>query len=141
MDGDFVVGFTPIEGSIYLAYDDSLQTGRNWMVDEAVWSEVAEHSYLIRAVVIYKATGLIEELEGTSINVYPNPASEVLNIDATNDVQHLTLINPVGQVVYDAAMEANKTSIDLSEFPGGVYMVQLKKADGTVLSTKKVIIH
>jgi hypothetical protein len=95
------------------------------MFDELTWSEV---------------TGVIEELERTLINVYPNPASNVLNIDAGNDVRQVTLINPAGQVVYDVVLEANKTSIDLNEFSVGVYMVQLKKADGTVLSTEKVII-
>jgi hypothetical protein len=85
-------------------------------------------------------TGINEELSGVSISVYPNPASDVLNIEAGNDVQQVTLINPVGQVVYDAVLEANKTSIDLSEFSDGVYMVQLKKADGTVMSTEKVVI-
>ena len=86
------------------------------------------------------ATGINEELSGVSISIFPNPASDVLNIEASNEIYQVTLINPVGQVVYDAVLETNKTSIDLREFSDGVYMVQLKNADGTVLSTEKVVI-
>ena len=137
---DFVVGFLG-SAQINLGIDDSSEdSGRNWVVNQTGWDPATTYNFQIRATVEYTATGVIEVLGGTPTNVYPNPASNVLNIDAGNNVQQVTLINPVGQVVYDAVLEANKTSIDLSEFSVGVYMVQLKKADGTVLSTEKVII-
>jgi hypothetical protein len=141
-DGDFVVGFLIHDPAAFLGYDGEVETDRYWNYDvtNQIWTEETSKAYFIRAVVQVTATGLIEELEGTMINVYPNPASDVLNINAENGVKQVTLINPVGQVVYDAVLEANKTSIDLSEFTVGVYMVQLKKADGTVLSTQKVVI-
>ena len=137
--GDFVVGFLHIDPSAFLGIDADLDNDRAWILDNGIWTE-SDEAILIRAIVEYTATGVIEELEGTMINVYPNPASNVLNIDAGSDVQQVTLINPVGQVVYNTQLEADKTSIDLSGYSVGVYMVQFKGKDGTVLSTEKVIV-
>lgn len=141
-DGDFVVGFLINDPAGYLGYDEDAEADRYWNYDvtNSAWTEETSKAYFIRAVVEYTATGVIEELEGTLINVYPNPASNVLNIDASNNVQQVTLINPVGQVVYNTVLEADKTSIDLSGYSVGVYMVQFKSADGSVLSIEKVII-
>lgn len=141
-DGDFVVGFLINDPAGRLGYDDGVETDRYWNFDitNATWTEETSKAYFIRAIVEYTATGVIEELEGTMIKVYPNPASNVLNIDASNDVRQVTFINSVGQEVYNTLLETDQTSVNLNGYSEGVYMVQFKSSDGTILSTQKVIV-
>lgn len=139
-DGDFVVGYKPMDQAAYLAYDADLNTGRNWILDitNSDWSEVTNHSFLIRAVVEY-TTGEIEELEGTPISIYPNPATNVLNIEAGKDVQKVTLFNLAGQMVFTEQMQTGKTSIDLNGLMKGLYFVRIESMEGT--NTQKLIIQ
>jgi large repetitive protein len=67
-----------------------------------------------------------------SINIYPNPAKDVINIDAetkgSNAVQ-IQIIDVLGQVIYkNYALSTNgsvSTSIDVSSFASGHYQVML----------------
>ena len=138
-DGDFVVGYKPMDAAAYLAEDADLETGRNWVLDITLttWAEVTNRTFLIRAVVEY-STGEIEELEGTPISIYPNPATNVLNVDVSGKMQQLTLINLAGQMVYSQEVEAGTTSIELNGFMSGLYFVRIENEKGTI--TRKVII-
>lgn len=139
-DGDFVVGYKPMDAAAYLGEDNSLQTGRNWVLDITLttWAEVTNRTFLIRAVVQY-TTGEIEELEGTPISIYPNPATNVLNIDVSGKMQQLTLINPTGQLVFSQEVEAGTTTINLNGLESGLYFVRIENENNT--TTKKVVIQ
>ena len=138
--GDFVVGYSPHDVSAFLGLDITIQNGRNWIMDmtDATWSEETSHAYVIRAVVMY-TTGEIEELEGTSISIYPNPATNVLNIDVSGNMQKLTLINPAGQIVFSQEVDAGITSIDLNNLDKGLYFVRIENENNT--TTRKIIIQ
>ena len=84
------------------------------------------------------STAINEELSGVSISVFPNPATDVLNIEASNEMQNVMLVNQTGQVVRSIELEAGKTSIDLNGLGTGVYFVKIETAKGT--TTKKVVI-
>jgi hypothetical protein len=84
-------------------------------------------------------TGINEELSGVSVNVYPNPATDVLNVEASNGFQQVTLINITGQVVRNIELEAGKTSIDLNGLRNGVYFVRIETEKG--ITTRKVVIQ
>jgi len=140
-EGDFVVSISPNDPSCYLAYDEDLNTGRNWTLDitNSAWSEVTEHSYLIRAIVLY-TNGEIEELAGIPINVYPNPATDVLNIETDMDIESVTILNTTGQIVFQDQVNQNGTSIDLSNLQKGIYFVRME-SEGELLSTKKIMVN
>ena len=62
-----------------------------------------------------------------------------VGLDETEDVsviRHLTIVNILGQVVYDAATERDDTATILERFPEGVYVVNILTDKGLV--TKKV---
>jgi fibronectin-binding autotransporter adhesin len=59
--------------------------------------------------------------------VYPNPAASVINIelgDVTEGV--LTIRNMVGNIVFEALASGENTSIDLSAFDRGIYIITLE---------------
>jgi hypothetical protein len=69
------------------------------------------------------------------LRVYPNPASDVLNIFYTGmkNKTHIKILNIKGQVVKDAYTSADK--INIHELIAGTYILQLNDGESTV-STK-----
>lgn len=74
----------------------------------------------------------------TSIFIYPNPASNVLNFDLKNDItiSGITINDVSGKEVYKSANTMNN-SIDVSNLSSGVYFVTFKSDNNSV--TKKFI--
>lgn len=63
----------------------------------------------------------------SSLKLYPNPATTVLNI--TNEafpIEKVTVINMQGQTLFNATYSnVNKVTIDLSSYTNGMYLVQV----------------
>ena len=71
-------------------------------------------------------------MEDVSVSVYPNPASDILNIRSANRVIAVNVFNIVGQTVISTNPGANQTELDLSTLTSGVYFVKVE----TILGTK-----
>ena len=73
------------------------------------------------------------------INIFPNPAKDVVNIIA-NDVKEVRITNLFGQVVYkNTANIINNLSLNVKCFPKGIYFVQLYNANGFIKTEKLII--
>ncbi len=79
------------------------------------------------------------------INIYPNPASEVLNIDLdnlpinTSETVRVSIYNTLGEQIKTQVVQSTNTSLLLSHFQSGLYYVQIEA--GTQQFTKKVVVH
>ncbi|MFO8128498.1 MAG: T9SS type A sorting domain-containing protein, partial [Bacteroidales bacterium] len=83
--------------------------------------------------------GINELLGEDNIAIYPNPATDVLNVVASDDITFVTVMNNVGQVVYNSkVVEENTLEITTTGFEAGVYMIKVETADDVMI--KKVII-
>lgn len=74
-----------------------------------------------------------------AINLYPNPASSILNIevmDANIDANKFSLIDVTGIVVKEIELTSNK--VDVSDLSTGIYFVRIDTASGSI--TKKLTI-
>ena len=71
------------------------------------------------------------------VSVYPNPAADYLIINA-EDINHITLINALGQVVSDQIVEGNEERVDVSQLPAGNYFVKVR-TESKIL-TKKIAV-
>ena len=89
--------------------------------------------------VAYESTG-INELDNTNFLIYPNPAKDVLTIQAENNQLPITikLINAIGETVKTELINSTTHSINVEEFLNGIYYLQLENKVGT--SSKKIII-
>jgi hypothetical protein len=140
-DGDFVVGFLINDPAAYLGYDGDVEADRYWNLDitNSTWTEETSKAYFIRAVVEYTTTGIIEELEGELIQVYPNPAKDVLTIEASADLQKASFYNISGKLVRSVDVQAGKTRLNLNGMDKGVYFLTIENENSAI--TKKVIIQ
>ena len=73
-----------------------------------------------------------------SISVYPNPTSGNVNIVALG-MNHITVLNALGQVVYDADAEGNMAVLDMNQYQAGVYMVRVTTENGESVKRVNVV--
>ena len=98
--------------------------GYGWMDVASVSSEA--YSWL--AWVYVDGYDWINE-SNESVSVYPNPTTNNVNIAAPG-INHVTVMNTLGQVVYDSHVDGNMTTLDMSQYQAGVYMVRVKTENG-----------
>jgi hypothetical protein len=74
-----------------------------------------------------------------AVNIFPNPAKDILNIHSDYEIRKVSLVNYVGQTVYERSINENEFQINVSSYITGMYFVRLETTDGHVI-TKRVTI-
>lgn len=82
-------------------------------------------------------TGLIlstnELVLDNSLLVYPNPASDVLNVELEeNRITLLEVYDITGKQVLSQQNKLNRVSIDISGFPSGIYQLKIQSDNGSI---------
>ena len=98
--------------------------GYGWMDVASVSSEV--YSWL--AWVYVDGYDWISE-SNESVSVYPNPTTGNVNIAAPG-LNHITVLNALGQVIYDSNVDGNMTTLDMDQYQAGIYMVRVATENG-----------
>ncbi len=85
----------------------------------------------------------VSDKEKPTIGVYPNPASDVVNLTLNNSLDfgdaELSLYDAQGRLVRNYKTFIDK--IDVSGLTSGIYMLNIKLNDGTYSETKKIVIN
>jgi len=79
-------------------------------------------------------------IKGSSVSIneiliYPNPATEVINISSANEIQNVSIFNYVGQKVFSG----NGNQINSSNLEAGIYLIRIETINGT--ETQKITIN
>jgi hypothetical protein len=81
----------------------------------------------------------VTEIEATTMNVYPNPATENATVIWENGtVQSIELVNMAGQVIQTIEVNAFNNKAELTAVAQGDYLVKMTTVEGTTV-IKKVI--
>lgn len=79
----------------------------------------------------------IEEREGHTFNIYPNPTNDLITITSTVDFDKIELINGLGQIVNTLpSLQTNKHTIALPKAPG-TYLIKIYSTTGMV--TQRIV--
>lgn len=70
------------------------------------------------------------ELERDQYDVFPNPASDHLEIKGLAPNEDITIYNAIGEIIFQGA---TNNSIDVSEFTSGIYLLSIDTIDGQEL--------
>jgi hypothetical protein len=90
--------------------------------------------------ITFPAVG-INELSNNTLSLYPNPATEVVNIVSSNDIKTIDVLNYIGQTVYSNKNMAQKTAqLNVTGFRSGVYFVKVTTTGG-IKTTKITVTH
>ena len=68
-------------------------------------------------------------------NLYPNPATDILNIAMETELKSIEIYSLLGQKVFST----NKNQIDVSSLSKGMYMVRVEDVNNGVSMQKLVI--
>jgi len=79
----------------------------------------------------------VNELVG-NIQVYPNPTNGQVTIEAEG-MSHLTVMNALGQTVYNAQTNADQTVLNLSQYGTGMFLIRISTEKGVSVHRVSVI--
>ena len=71
-------------------------------------------------------------------NLYPNPTNGNVTIEAEG-MQRLTVVNELGQVVYDAEVNNDTETLNMNQFGVGVFMIRIYTENGVGVKRVSVI--
>lgn len=61
------------------------------------------------------------------INIFPNPANNELNIESTQLINNIEIINTVGQTILLRSYYGQKATIDIHTIANGIYFIKVNK--------------
>jgi len=73
-----------------------------------------------------------------NISIYPNPATDVLNVVANTNISRVRIINFIGQTMFDNNVNNSSININTSAYQSGVYIISVETSNG--VSTEKITI-
>jgi hypothetical protein len=61
-----------------------------------------------------------------SLNIYPNPASTTIKIEASTPLEYIRIYNMLGQVLERFVLKKEKSiTISVADFPKGLYFLEV----------------
>jgi hypothetical protein len=81
----------------------------------------------------------IPENDIQEIAIFPNPATNSVNIKSQNTISQISIINNFGQLVFSDNFDSNSVQVNTSGFNKGIYMIQVKTVEGSLV--KKLVIQ
>ena len=121
-----------VEGRTYYEYVDAPEAGHYFYQVRAEYSNGCESEPALRLnaheynYVEMEVTG-VDENDGMAI--FPNPTKGNVTIQAAG-MQHITVVSVLGQVVYDADIDADEVILNMSQYTAGMYTVRVTTENG-----------
>ena len=120
------------EEGLFFTYNANVPAGTKYIAIEAV--ELG--TYGSYEDVIYIDNFLVTEGQvsvneyNDNVNVYPNPANNVVNVNAASNINNVEIFNMMGQKV--AAFDANDTNVQINTtaLSNGMYMMRITTENG-----------
>lgn len=81
----------------------------------------------------------IESAEECKLDVFPNPATDRITIQAPDGLRSAELLNALGQPVLFSAGDGDKAVLEVGGLARGLYMLRVKLMDG--MATRKVVLQ
>jgi hypothetical protein len=81
----------------------------------------------------------VDEYLADAINVYPNPATDVVNVKSDVQINSVKVYNYAGQVIVNEAVNSMMYQLNTSQYQSGIYFFQIETDEGTI--SKRIIIQ
>ena len=85
--------------------------------------------------IFYYSPEGVDEYETQDIEVYPNPAKDVLTVKAEN-LNSVAMYNLIGQKVFAQDFDTDEVTINTSDFDSGIYIIRIVANDEEI--TRKI---
>jgi hypothetical protein len=126
---------TTIIGVNTLVYNDlNIPAGTHEYYVTAVYPECEAKSNVVTVT-----TDITEIDNAIATAIYPNPATNFVNIKSGANMGRIMIMNNIGQVVYTNVADSQLIQVNTSDFNKGIYFIQIETVKGVV--TEKLIIQ
>lgn len=78
----------------------------------------------------------IENTSVNNFNIYPNPATDFINISGELVNNRIMMVNIIGQKIHEGPLSSK---ISIKNLPNGVYFIQITNEDNNVIFTSKFL--
>ena len=128
-DGELIANVPATDAELQ-TYFDQVAIG-NYQYQVTAVSPTCESDFaltpdLSQNYVTVNVTSVVENVES---RIYPNPTTGNVMIEAA-DMNHITVVNSLGQVLYDADVYGDQMTMNLGQFKAGVYMIRIVTESG-----------
>jgi hypothetical protein len=82
------------------------------------------------AVIVEDGTGVGNLAYGDKVNIYPNPANDLIHIEHADEIVYVQLLSTDGRMVKEQVLTGGQTSIDISNIASGIYFLRLNGQEG-----------
>jgi hypothetical protein len=87
-------------------------------------SQAGEKTYYFDDLMLYSSAGLAEWNE-LGAAVFPNPTAGKTEINCLTAIEHIEVYSVLGELVFQKKINAKNTSLDLSDFNSGIYVLKV----------------
>lgn len=121
-----------------LAGTNALPAGTQ-LIDGAEYFAVNQENGCSSAPLAVTVTVVLgnDTFDMNSFNLYPNPTSDFVTLQYSNEITEISVLNLLGQMMLNKKINATETTIDFSNFPAATYFVKIVSEGKT--KTVKVI--
>ncbi|MBI9038187.1 MAG: T9SS type A sorting domain-containing protein [Bacteroidales bacterium] len=74
-----------------------------------------------------------------NVSIYPNPATNTLNINSDSEVSNIKVLNYLGQTIDNIKVNGIELTVNTSTYNSGIYFIQIETEKG--ISTQKIVIE
>ena len=97
-----------------------------------------EHGYASTHIRPLRTNGLVtgmEAVEGTRLQVFPNPAAEVINLEGSGSGAFIEVLDATGRVLLSRVTSGEQERMDISGLAPGSYVVRLTRGERRMSAT------
>lgn len=87
-------------------------------------SQAGEKTYYFDDLMLYSSAGLAEWNE-VGATVFPNPTAGKTEVNCLTTIDHIEVYSVLGELVFQERVNAKNTSLDLSDFNSGIYVLKV----------------
>jgi len=86
-------------------------------IEEGCWSE----PFAVTVTINLSVSGF----EKDALSYFPNPTKDILNISYPKTIDHVSIVNLLGQTLFSEKFNSQQGQINLEELPEGIYLVKI----------------
>lgn len=135
VSGSLPADIQPGETHSY-TFETVLEEGMNWenmtIVGMLINQENGAIDNATHEVVLF--TG-VNDVKASNVKIYPNPASDRVNIQAEATINNVKVYNRIGQLVYEQNAQSKVMNFNTSDFETGLYILKIETIDGLIVES------
>jgi len=114
-------------------YNQPARMEHGYVISKDEYQTIADTLYLETDTVVkiqLEETTAIRKYSGNTINIYPNPANDKIFFHNVEENAIISLFNPEGKGIRVMQSVENSNSLDVSDLPAGIYLLQVLTSKG-----------